>query len=284
MALLAFAAIVLVLAVALWLIGAREPAYAIGKGDGPHWFIAVRGEAGRLGPGVAERLCTTSAFGFIGPDDAYWHRFIIAHGGDANTLPIDLSKAEDAYVARVKLLRPPRLMFGMLRTLIALRILGKPSGPVIEDAQSLNFRADVMPGAGAIARLLAQTASFTPAMINFLAYKPQATYANGAAAIPGRLAYARYGVVAMRTVYRTGGHLLFAGRVLAVLRAASAGPAVGRWDDVAAMQYPDPPAILSMEHAPDYRAALHHRDAGLERTLVIASTRNSAAAQPPTHA
>jgi hypothetical protein len=42
---------------------------------------------------------------------------------------------------------------------------------------------------------------------------------------------------------------------------------------IAAMQYPNPPAILSMEHALDYRAALDHRDAGLERTLVVASTR-----------
>ena len=38
------------------------------------------------------------------------------------------------------------------------------------------------------------------------------------------------------------------------------------------MHYPNPAAILTMEHAPDYRDALHHRDAGLERTVVIAST------------
>jgi uncharacterized protein (DUF1330 family) len=82
----------------------------------------------------------------------------------------------------------------------------------------------------------------------------------------------RYGIVAMRTVYRTGGHLLFTGRILSVLREAKAGPTIGRWDDVAAMRYPNPPAILSMEHAPDYHAALDDRDAGLERTMVIATT------------
>jgi len=38
------------------------------------------------------------------------------------------------------------------------------------------------------------------------------------------------------------------------------------------MRYPSPAAILTMENVADYRAALHHRDAGLERTVVIAST------------
>jgi hypothetical protein len=82
----------------------------------------------------------------------------------------------------------------------------------------------------------------------------------------------RYCLVAMRTVYSTGGHLLFAGRILSVLREPKAGPTIGRWDDLAAMRYPSPSAILSMEHAPDYHAALDDRDAGLERTLVIATT------------
>jgi hypothetical protein len=80
----------------------------------------------------------------------------------------------------------------------------------------------------------------------------------------------------MRTVYRTGGHLLFYGRIRQVLREASRGPTTGAWSDVAAMHYPNPGAILSMEHARDYRAALRHRDAGLERTVVIASLGNSA--------
>ncbi|MGD9979025.1 MAG: DUF1330 domain-containing protein [Hyphomonadaceae bacterium] len=271
--LLVIAAAIAALALLLWLAGVREPVYSISAGSGPHWFIAVRGDAGALAPGVTATLITDAKFGFIGPDDAYWRRFMIANGGDANALPIDLSKAEDAYVARISLLRPPRLMFGVLKTLIALGVLNKPSGPLVRDAQSLSFRADGMPGANAIARLLVEPPSFAPAMINFLAYKTEAAYANARERVSGRVAYARYGLVAMRTVYRTGGRLLFAGRILAVLREAAAGPGAGRWDDVAAMQYPNPPAILSMEHAPDYHAALHHRDAGLERTVVIATTR-----------
>jgi len=260
----------------LWIIGAREPVYAIAKGGEPHWFIAVRGEAGALAPGVTERWSSRTDFTIIGaaPDAAYWQHFIVASGGDPATLPIALESAEDAYVAHIKLRRPPPLLLGILKTLIALGILSKPHGPIVRDAQALNFRADVMPSTASIARLLAQPPSYAPAMVNFLAYYEDAKYHPAQAGVSGRTAYMRYGVVAMRTVYRTGGHLLFSGRILSVLREAQSGPTVGRWDDVAAMRYPNPPAILSMEHAPDYHAALVDRDAGLERTLVIATTPN----------
>lgn len=258
----------------LWLIGSREPVYPISAGDGPHWFIAVRGEPGALAPGVSQRWRSSTDFTIIGgePDGAHWQHFIIAAGGNSNEVPIALDRAEDAYVARIRLRRPPALLFGVLRTLIALGILTKPDGPIVQDAQTLSFRGDVMPSATSISRLLAQPPAYAPAMVNFLGYFKDAQYRTAQPGVSGRTAYMRYGMVAMRTVYRTGGHLLFNGKVLSVLRDAKAGPTTGAWDDVAAMRYPNPPAILSMEHAPDYHAALNDRDAGLERTMVIATT------------
>lgn len=258
----------------LWLIGAREPVYAIAKGDGPHWFIALRGHAGPLAPGVSERWSSRTDFTMIGgePDAAYWQRFIIASGGDPAQMPLAIDGADDAYIAQVKLRRPPPLLFGVLKVLIALGVLTKPQGPIVQDAQALSFRADVMPSAASITRLLAQPAAYAPVMVNFLGYYKDAQYRTAQSGVSGRTAYMRYGMVAMRTVYRTGGHLIFTGRILSVMREAKAGPTLGRWDDVAAMRYPNPPAILSMEHAPDYHAALDDRDAGLERTLVIATT------------
>ena len=243
------------LVAALWLIGAREPVYAIATGE-PQWFIALRGESGALAPGICANWSSASDFAFIGTEDAYWRRFIIASGGDPAKMPIALDRVEDAYVARVKLRRPPQLLFGVLKLLIWSGVLSKPQGPIVQDAQSLSFRSDVMPSAAAIARLLAKPPSYAPAMVNFLAYHKDAQYRGQTPGVSGRVAYMRYGIVAMRTVYRTGGHLLFSGRILSVLREAKAGPAAGCWDDVAAMRYPNPPAILSMEHAPDYHAAL----------------------------
>ena len=268
---LAFVAVLAVAAAAVWMIGASEKTYAVSEGD-PHWFIAVRGEAGALAAGVITRWSSRADFALIGAEEAYWHHFIVASGGDPNHLPISLANAEDAYVARVKLRRPPPLLLGILKLLVWTGALSKPQSATVADAQNLSFRADVMPGAKAISNLLAQPSSYSPAMVNFLGYYKDARYSGRDEAVSGRVAYGRYGMVAMRTVYRTGGRLIFAGRVLAVLREAKAGAAVGIWDDVAAMQYPTPHAILSMEHAPDYHAALDDRDAGLERTVVIATT------------
>ncbi|MCA8886011.1 MAG: hypothetical protein KDA35_05275, partial [Hyphomonadaceae bacterium] len=218
----------------LWSIGAREPVYAISAGVGPHWFIATRGEPGALAPGVGESWRTSTDFTMIGgaPDQAYWQHFIIAAGGDSATLPIALDQVEDAYIARIQLRRPPKLLLGVLKTLIAFRILTKPAGPIVHDPQALGFRADVMPSTASITRLLAQPPTYAPAMINFLAYFKDARYGEPRPGVSGRAAYMRYGLVAMRTVYRTGGHLLFTGRILSTLREPKAGPTVGRWDDL----------------------------------------------------
>jgi hypothetical protein len=266
---LVFAALVAL--VTVWIIGAREPVYGVARGE-PAWFVAVRGsdQTLALSPNVTITWSGRADFAFIGAD-TYWSRFYILSGGDAARMPANPGNVEDAYVARVKLAAPPKLALGFLRLLIALGILGKPHGEVGGDAQAKGYRAELMPDQTAIVRLLAQPQSYAPSMVNFLAYYPSAGYADGRAS-SGRAAYARYGMVALRTVYRTGGHLLFYGRVTEVLREATSGPTIGAWSDVAAMHYPNPNAILSMEHVAAYRAALHHRDAGLERTVVIAST------------
>lgn len=246
-----------------WAMGAREPVFAISRG-GPHWFVALR----RAKPGVLDLATdvkvawsSSADFAFIG-EETYWTDFLILSGGAENATPLTLSgDVQDAFIARVKLARPPKLALGVLDLLIALGVLSRPAGPVIKDASVLGQNAAHLPSNESIAALLSRPEAYAPAMVNFLHYQPG----------EGRAAYARYGRVALRTVYRTGGHLLFYGRILEVLRAASAGPCVGAWDDVAAMRYNRPEAILSMEHAPDYRASLQHRDAGLLRTVVIAS-------------
>ena len=258
-------------AIILWLIGANEPVYRIARGAS--WFVALRGggEAVALASNVSITWSARADLSFIGGDDPYWSRFYILAGGDPAHLPVDLCNAEDAYVARVAFGAPPKLALGVLRLLVTLGILNKPAGAVSGDVQSKGYRSELMPNQSAIAHLLSRPQSYAPSMVNFLAYRPSALYADGRAS-SGRAAYARYGIVAMRTVHRTGGHLLFFGRITEVLREATNGPTTGAWNDVAAMRYSNPAAILTMENMADYRAALHHRDAGLERTVVIAST------------
>jgi len=271
MGLIILLAVLAAFVVVLWLIGANEPVYRIIKEA--TWFVAVRGGTDdvALSPNVSINWSARADFPFIGGGDPYWSLFYILAGGEPGRLPIDVTDAEDAYIARVAFGAPPKLALGVLRLSVTLGILSRPASTVSHDVQAKGYRAELMPDQRAIARLLAQPPAYGPNMVNFLSYFPSARYADGRAS-SGRAAYTSYGMVAMRTVYRTGGHLLFYGRVTEVLREATSGPTVGAWSDVAAMHYPNPAAILTMENVDDYCAALHHRDAGLERTVVIAST------------
>lgn len=253
---------------ALWLIGAGEPVYRLHSRK-PVWFVALRGaDASLLRPGNRVLWSARADFALIGAGETYWERFLLVEGDDGS--PLAGEAFEDAYVARLRLFAPPKLALGVVRLFVAGGILSRPATEqVATDAQALGFRADVMPSAEAIATLMSKRADYAPAMVNFLGYLERS---KTNVSESGRAAYRRYGTVAMRTVYSTGGHLLFYGTVTEVARAAERGPTVGVWDDIAAMRYPNPPAILSMEHVPAYRAALTHRDAGLERTVVLAST------------
>ncbi|HRD29171.1 MAG TPA: hypothetical protein PLO65_12790, partial [Caulobacter sp.] len=266
----------------LWWLGGREPVYRISRGE-PVWFVATRG-AGTpaLAPGVRINWAARPDFGFVGPADPWWDRVLLLSGGAVGQPPVAFGAGvDDAMILRLALMRPPRLALGLLRGLLTLGILRPPTGPVAEDLAGMGLRPDLMPDRDGIARLLARPADYRPAMVNFLRYFDAARYAEprpDARPSTGAAAYRRYGVVAMRTVYQTRGFLAFYGQVSEIVRPAAAGPAIGTWDDVAVMQYRRPEGILTMEHVPRYRAALAHRDAGLERTLVIAATADGPAA------
>lgn len=262
-------ALALILTGALWLLGGREPVRRL-RAEGPVHFIALRGGAAPSGA-----LWSAAAdFPFIGA--ARWDRFALVAGEAEALAAADAAGAGAAYVARLTLTRPPRLILGALRALALSGLSRLPPGETLADGGALGLRPELLPGADAIAALMARPADYAPAMVNFLAYRKTADYGGGATAsapVSGRSAYRRYGLVALRTVYRTGGRMLFHGRVDAVLRAPDGEPA---WRDIAAMRYAAPDGILSMERAPAYRAALVHRDAGLAETVVIASTPDQA--------
>lgn len=255
---------------AIWIIGAREPVYSVKDGE-PAWFVAVRSSTPpRFAPAVRITWSGAADFALIGAEDGYLTSFYILAGGRADENPLISDGVEDAFVARIAMFAPPSFALGMLRTMCKLGLLPKPKGEVMRNVDALEFRKDVVPSNESIAALLSRPPSYAPTMVNFLAYMPDAKYADGRAST-GAAAYRRYGTVAMKTVYRTGGALMFYGKVLEIVQPAKAGPSVGVWDDVAAMRYPNPSAILSMENVPEYHAALYHRDAGLARTIVIAT-------------
>jgi hypothetical protein len=251
----------------LWFIGSREPVYAL-RSNAPCWFIALKTNAlspRDCAPGADVLWAASSDFALIGAQEAYWTHFMIVSSAAPPQLAAN-SAVKDAYVARFRMFRPPRFALGALKATVWMGLQPRPPRGPIADPSQLNFRAALMPSAESVAELLAKPADYAPIMVNFLEYLDRTPGGE-----PGAVAYRRYGRVALRTVYGVGGSLIFYGQVEQVVRVPRSGPTLGRWNELAAMRYPNPPAILSMERAPAYRAALAHRDAGLARTVVIAS-------------
>ena len=92
-------------------------------------------------------------------------------------------------------------------------------------------------------------------MLNLVKFKPG-----------GADSYARYGDAAREMIEARGGSLLWSGRADQVL---IGDPAVD-WDVVLLVQYPSRQAFIEMVSTPEYLAAHRDREAGLERTIVVA--------------
>ena len=110
-------------------------------------------------------------------------------------------------------------------------------------------------------RELAQSHDEGPVvMLNLLKYKATAGDRTG------EEEYRSYGDAAVAMIEQRGGSVLWAGRADQVL---IGDPAPG-WDHVLLVQYPSRAAFLDMVGQPEYQDAHRHREAGLERTLVVA--------------
>jgi len=276
-----FAAILVVLTLftgGLWVAGKSEPVYDI-SGSTPAFFAAVKltspDKRISLAPGVTARLITAPDFSLIGPNAPYWDRYLLLSGGDGSMPLVEDEAMTDAFVARVTLTKPLPPLLGIVRLANWMGLTTPPDGIVDMEVLEAAARPDILPHKKAVTELLAKDGSYQPHMMNFLKYRQTADYPDtykGKTDVSGAEAYERYGTVALRTVMRTGGTLMFHGTVDHVLRSSSGWPDGNDWDEVAMMRYPNPSAILSMESADDYRAALVDRDAGIDRTIVIASS------------
>jgi uncharacterized protein (DUF1330 family) len=107
-------------------------------------------------------------------------------------------------------------------------------------------------------------------MVNLLKYRAKAAYDSDRAEakqnLSGRDAYQRYGMVALQQVTKRGGKIVWGGRQNFVMIGE---PEDNDWDEVVCVQYPSRDAFLDMTQDADYLAAHYHREAGLERTVLL---------------
>jgi hypothetical protein len=103
-------------------------------------------------------------------------------------------------------------------------------------------------------------------MVNLMHYRSRADYADGRdVAITGREADELY--TPLGPLAAIGAEIVFAGDVARQLLGAAP-----TWDRVGVVRYPTRHSFIEMQGRPDFRALHVHKDAGMERTIVVACT------------
>jgi len=119
----------------------------------------------------------------------------------------------------------------------------------------LPLRGGITPNVEQFQQLTSAPDEGAVVMLNLLKFKPG-----------GMEAYLRYGDAAREMVEKRGGRLLWTGRAEQIL----IGDPAADWDVVALVEYPSRAAFIEMVSSPDYLEAHAEREAGLERTIVVA--------------
>lgn len=122
-------------------------------------------------------------------------------------------------------------------------------------------------------RLLASPDTGPVVMLNLLKFKAVADGEPGT----GAEAYGRYAAKVAPMVEALGGRFLWVGRCDQVL----IGDAAEDWDAIALVEYPSRKAFIEMTTRPDYTAAHAHREHGLERTILVATSAAPDGLLPP---
>ncbi|MGB6555581.1 MAG: DUF1330 domain-containing protein [Candidatus Binataceae bacterium] len=122
--------------------------------------------------------------------------------------------------------------------------------------------SSIVPNPEAFQALMADPDDGPVVMLNLLKFKAVADGASGT----GADAYRRYGDAATKLVEARGGRVLWMGRPAHLL----VGEPSDEWDAVAIVQYPSPRAFIEMVTSAEYQQIHGDREAGLERTALIA--------------
>lgn len=166
-------------------------------------------------------------------------------------------------------------LFKLLRPIGSLLSRNAKKRTANEILESLEEEGGITPRKHQIERHLQNTRTSKAYMINFLHTFKKAQYANGANVSGATAYYRRYGMVALRSVTMQGGNLILSGRMgQPIIEVKAPKLTKGMWEGILIMEYPNPLKMFTLKNMPGYEKALRHRNAGLERTVMIISKKN----------
>ncbi len=168
--------------------------------------------------------------------------------------------------------RVPPLALAFARGLAKLRGRAGQRGNSLDQLTRGNAAAS--PDAVALLDYLCAAPQLPFAMFNLHQYRELAEYAGPAPAgdASGRAAYARYGRNTLPHVLRRDGGPLWAGRPLGLVVGAPDHALAGDWSEIVLVRYPTRAAMRDMLEDATYQSGMPHRDAGLARAVLLATT------------
>ena len=120
----------------------------------------------------------------------------------------------------------------------------------------------ITPNQDAFQKLAQSNEAGPVVMINLLKFKTRAEGEEGT----GAEAYGRYADAVGKMLAERGARMIWAGRPEHLL----VGDSSDEWDAAALVEYPSRQAFVEMVSSAEYQKIHAHREAGLERTVLIA--------------
>ena len=221
-------------------------------------------------------------YAFIGDSENEWtHAAIFKFASqsglkDAVKQGINSDKIDAIQGFAVKETKPPGIALFVLKLLRPLGALVKyfsketSIDEVIEMTENLG---GIHPSKDQLTRHFQNKRTSSAIMINLLQTYKIARYPKQNNSVSGAIAYYRkYGLVAVRSVYMLGGKLVLSGRMgKPIIENNAPTLTSGSWEGLGIMEYPNPSQLIALEKMPGYQKAYLHRNAGLEKTVLIIS-------------
>ncbi len=196
----------------------------------------------------------------------------------AESLRLENPHAQDALSEAITLVvRPrtiPRVALALAR--LGARLLGRgASTPKAAIGALLAENRAIAPDPRELEAFLAGAPERPLFMLNLNRHRERASYPPGApsgAGVSGAAAYRRYGQNTLPYVVRRGRGPVFVGEPVGLAVGDLSHALAEAWDELLLVHYERRAGMLDMLTAAEYQAGLSHREAGLERAALIATS------------
>ncbi len=224
-----------------------------------------------------------NGFEWIGPDNEEWKGVYIVQYSESQFQPaIERFKSASFTDLNLLAVKPSFTKLRIIKLMMRSVLSWLPFKLSVDkgvNVEKLLEKVDspILPSSNQFSRLYEDGEGEIPvAMLNFFKYRSDPLYPSSFTGKPektGAAAYNKYSMSVLRVVSKLGGYILHLGKV----ERSIIGDKDNSWEEYAIMRYPDRNALRVMFSLNEHKngALKIHRDAGLDKTQVIALKPNS---------